>query len=441
MSRQKELNSYIVQVQQRLRLGAWMRGAAIFTSTALAVTIGLALLLNQFAFPAHGVTGARSALLLALASAAAFGIALPVVRLTRERAVRRAEASNPELEQRLTTFFDRQRDGDPFIELLAGDTLALTQHAAPATLVEDKRLFVLGGAGVACLGVLVWIIAAGPGYLGYGASLLWTGPPKNAQPYYSISVTPGNVAVRRNSDQLITAQVIGMQPAKTQIFARYQSGHRWEQAAMQAQPFSGGAANYQFVLAGLPENVEYYVAAGPLESAHYTLRVLDLPSVKEIRVTYRYPKWTGMKPVSEEHSGDLRAIEGTEAELEIAMDRPLKDGQLALDDGQSIHLAGGEGNRYRGTLHMEKDGAYHVAALDERPAGAAFGGLLYRHRQGATAGNLHRSPARRLPRQPHRRSDGGRESRRPVWAQRCASSLFGEWRAGALGEHARQAGR
>ena len=87
---------------------------------------------------------------------------------------------------------------------------------------------------------------------------------------------------------------------------------------MQAQPNAGGAANYQFVLAGLPENVEYYVAAGPLESPHYTVRVVDLPSVKEIHVTYHYPKWTGMKPVTEEHSGDLRAIEGTDAAIEIA---------------------------------------------------------------------------------------------------------------------------
>ena len=47
------------------------------------------------------------------------------------------------------------------------------------------------------------------------------------------------------------------------------------------------------------------------------------------------------------------------------MDRPLKDGQLALDDGQPIQLTGGDGNHYRGTVHMEKDGAYHVAAIDE----------------------------------------------------------------------------
>jgi hypothetical protein len=366
MSKRNELNSYIARLQQRLRLGAWLRGAAIFTGTALIVTVALVLLLNHYAFPAHGVTGARLALLGALAGVAGFGIVLPLVRLTRARVVREAEAAHSGLEQRLTTFHEREREGvDPFLELLAADTLSRTQDAAPSSLVPDNRLFALSGAGLACLGVLAWMIAAGPGYLGYGASLLWTGPKKDVSPLYAITVTPGDVAVRRNSDQLITARVTGMRPEKVQIFAHYQSAGAWEPVTMQAQPDSGGLAAYQFVFAGLPENVEYYVAAGPLVSPHYKVRVVDLPSVKGIRVTYQYPKWTGMKPVTEEHSGDLRAIEGTDAALEVEMDRPLKDGQLSLDGGKTVQLASGEGNRYRGTIHLEKDGAYHVAATDQ----------------------------------------------------------------------------
>jgi hypothetical protein len=371
MSKQSELNSYIAALQQRLRLGAWLRGAAILAATALTVTIALVLVLNHFAFPAHGVTGARWALFCALGAAAGFGIALPLTRLTRARAVRHGEAANPELEQRLTTFYEGERkavnslQADPFLELLAADTLAMTEDAAPSSLVPDNRLFALGGAGLACLGVLVWMIAAGPGYVGYGASMLWTGPSKNVPPLYALAVTPGNAAVRRNSDELISALVSGMRPDKVQLFAHYQSAAGWEPVTMQAQPDSGGAGLYQFVFAGLPENVEYYVAAGPLASPHYKVRVVDLPQVKEIRVTYRYPKWTGMKPVAEEHTGDLRAIEGTEAQIEVEMDRPLKDGQLVLDGGQTVQLNGGEGNKYSGSIAMQKDGAYHFAAMDE----------------------------------------------------------------------------
>ncbi|MCU1226894.1 MAG: hypothetical protein JWQ42_4987 [Edaphobacter sp.] len=366
MSRQNELNSYIARLQRRLWLGAWLRGTAIFICTALIVTAALVLLLNHYAFPTHGVAGARLALLAALATAAGFSIVLPLIRLTRARVVRVAEAAHPELQQRLTTFHECERDGsNPFLELLAVDTLSRTQIAPPSSLVPNNRLFALSGAGLACLGVLTWMITAGPGYLGYGASLLWTGSKKDAAPFYAITVLPGDVAVRRNSDQLITAHVIGMRPDKVQVFAHYQSANGWEPVTMQPQPNQANAGTYQFVFAGLPENVEYYVAAGPLLSSHYKVRVVDLPSVKEVRVTYQYPKWTGMKPVTEERSGDLRAIEGTDAAIDIEMDRPLKNGQLTLDSNKAVQLVGSEGNRYRGTIHMEKDGAYHVSATDQ----------------------------------------------------------------------------
>lgn len=364
MSRQQELNSYIARLQRRLRLGAWLRGAAIFTGTALIVTIALVMLLNHFAFPAHGIIGARLALLTSLAAVATLGIALPLARLTRTYAVREAEAAHPEFQQRLMTFHERENNGsDAFMELLAADTLSHTRNAEPSSLVADSRLFAMSGAGLACLGVLVWTIAAGPGYVGYGASLLWTG--QNHPPLYSIAVIPGDVAVRRHSDQLITARILGMRPGKAQIFARYQSSGAWEPAVMQPQPDTGGEAMYQFVFAGLPENVEYYVAAGPLASPHYKIRVVDLPAVKGIRVTYQYPKWTGMKPVTEEHSGDLRAIEGTAAAIEIEMDHPLRNGRLTLDDAQTIPLKDESDNKYQGTIHMQKDGAYHITAIDD----------------------------------------------------------------------------
>jgi len=365
MSSRIELNSYIARLQQRLRVKALLRGIAVLVASAIAVTVVLVWVLNRIAFPVQGTVVARWAMLTVLAIVAALALAWPVLRLKQARAVHQAEAAHPDLEGRLTTFHERDRDdSDPFLELLAVDTLSHTKHAEVSTLVPDSRLFALAGAGCACVGVLVWMIFAGPGYLGYGASLLWTGAKKNAAPLYYIAVTPGDVAVRRNSDQLIVAQIKGTRPEKVQIFAHYASAAGWEPVAMQAQQDLGGAATYQFLFAGLPENVEYYAAAGPLVSPHYKIRVVDLPSVKSIRVTYHYPKWTGMKAVTEEHSGDLRALEGTDATIEVEMDRPLKDGQLMLDGGQTIHLAGGDAALYQGTIHMEKDGAYHVAAVD-----------------------------------------------------------------------------
>jgi hypothetical protein len=363
-SNRDRLNLYIHQLHQRLRLGVSLRGVAILTATALITTIFLVLILNRFAFPVRGLIGARSLLLIVIACAAGLALALPLLRLTRRRATVVAESAYPEFQQRLLTFDDREKKGnDPFLELLAADTLSVARDAQPANLLPNNKLYFLAGAGLACVAVLVWLVTAGPGYLGYGASLLWTGP--KAVPLYDIKVTPGDVAVRRNADQLITAHLIGLKPEKVRLFARYKSSSQgkagWEPVAMQPTDPS----NFQFLFAGLPEDVEYYVEAGPLTSHHYKVRVVDLPSVKQMRVTYHYPKWTGMQPVTEEHGGDLRAIEGTNAELTVRMDRPLRNGQLTLDDGKQITLSGGDGNVYKGAILMQKDGAYHVAALDQ----------------------------------------------------------------------------
>lgn len=362
MSIRDQLNSYIGQLERRLRLDATLRGAAILTSAALITTVILVFITNLFAFSKGSMAGARVILLFAIVLAASFGLAIPLLRLTRRWAVGRAESTFPQFNQRLVTFAERdQNQREPFLELLAADTLEAARGAEPAMLAPNGKLLIFLGAGVASLGVLIWMILAGPGYLGYGAALLWGSPHATAAPFYDIKVTPGDATVRRNSDQLVTALPVGVQTDKVRLYARYQSTSKWEQLNMQPQQ---GASGFQFLFAGLPEGVEYYIEAGAVHSPHFNLHVVDMPGVKQIKVTYHYPTWTGLQTSVEQRGGDLRAVEGTEADLEILMDRPLTNGLLVLDNDQQIKLSGGEGNLYRGAIHMDKDGTYHIAALD-----------------------------------------------------------------------------
>ncbi|MGH9591965.1 MAG: hypothetical protein ACRD5L_02660, partial [Bryobacteraceae bacterium] len=288
MSIRDQLNSYIKRLEKRLRLGAWFRGAAILTSVALTATVVLVLITNALAFSKWSITSARIVLLFAIILAISFGIALPLKALNRRRAARQAENIFPEFKQRLVTFAERDALArEPFLDLLAADTLGIAQAAEPARLFPDRKLAAFLGVGAASLGVLVWMILAGPGYLGHGAALLWAATPRDgAAPFYDIQVTPGDATVRRNADQIVTAQLIGLQTDTVRLYARYQSASKWDQVPMRPQ---AGVTGFQFVFAGLPESVEYYVEAGPLRSKHFNIRVLDLPSVKNVRVTYRYP--------------------------------------------------------------------------------------------------------------------------------------------------------
>ena len=364
MSFRDQLNSYIHRLERRLRLGAMFRGAAILTSVALAATVVLVLITNALAFSRWSITSARVALLFALVLAVTFGIALPLIALNRRRAARQAEEMFPEFKQRLVTFAERDVEKrEPFLDLLALDTLNVARAAEPKSLVPDKKLATFLGVGAVSLCVLVWLILAGPGYLGEGAALLWAATPHSGTaPFYDIQVVPGDISVRRNSDLMVTAQLIGLQTQNVRLYARYQSASKWDQVPMKPQ---AGGTGFQFIFGGLPESVEYYVEAGPLDSKHFNIRVLDLPNVKNVRVTYRYPSWTHLQNVTEERGGDLRAVEGTDADLEVETDKPMRDGILVLDDKQQIRLTAGEGNVYKGTVRMAKDGVYHVAALDQ----------------------------------------------------------------------------
>src|SRR6202041_2074407 len=130
MNFREQLHAYIAQLEQRLRWSTLLRGLAILTGGALVATLVLVSIANALAFSHGSVTAARFGLILVLAVAAAAGLALPLRRLTRRRAVGTAEAAFPQFQQRLTTF--TERDGqDPFIELLAGDTLEVAQTAEP----------------------------------------------------------------------------------------------------------------------------------------------------------------------------------------------------------------------------------------------------------------------------------------------------------------------
>src|SRR5579871_3455129 len=347
------LSDYLGAVERRLRWITLTRGMAVTAAAALVFTVIAVLLANYFAFSDPSVTSARVLLFLGLAFAFAAALILPLIRLNRRRAARATESQYPQFQERLLTFSERldQNPNDPFLDLLAADTLSVARNAEPAKVGKTSRMASFASAAVVAVIFLIWL-GTTPGFMGYGTHLLWAGVPKSdARPFYDIQVQPGNTKVRKKAAQLISARLVGFTAPAVRIFGKYASASKWEQTDMRTE--EGGSA-YTFAIAGVPESLDYYIEAGGVRSKTYKLTVIDLPTVKTIQTTYHYPSWTGMKDMVENPGGDLRAVEGTTAEVAVTTDRPLASGAILLDNGTKLELHSTGGNTLVASVPIQK---------------------------------------------------------------------------------------
>jgi hypothetical protein len=365
MNTREQLNHYLRGLESRLRLQAVSRGAAVALGVALGATLVLVLITNAFAFSPTSLVIARITLFLALAFALGLALVMPLLRLNQRRAAGRAESVFPGFQERLVTYVERRDDGtDPFIDILAADTLEHAPQAPSSQVVTQKSIFAFATSAGAAGALLLWMIIGATGFLGYGARLLWAGTPKDSSVeggFYRITVDPGDKLVRRRSDMPIRATLVGFQAPQVRLMARYKSSAKWEEAPMLPR---ASDSSYEYLFAAVPEPVEYYVEAAGVKSKTYKLDVIDLAGVKNIKVTYHYPAWLGKKDDVENPGGDLRAVVKTVAELEVETDRPLKNGIIELNDGTRIDLEAKQGNFLTAKVPIEKDGAYHFAAVE-----------------------------------------------------------------------------
>ncbi len=361
-----QLDDYLRRVESRLRFLAASRGVAVTALSALLLTLLIVWISNQYRFVQDVVWPLRLLLFVALAAALAFALALPLRKLNRKFVTKLAEQKEPSFGERLLTLQERRNDGNPFIELIAEDAMGVAQKHAPEQYAHSQLLYGALGIAVVALGILMWLIAAGPGYWGYGASLLWTGSGNaSKKPLYDLTVQPGNKTIRRKSDQMITAHLLGFNAHQVTLHAKYGDATKWDSTVMQ----SGTDGNaYQFKFVGLSDPVEYYVQADNTESKHFKIAVKDLPGVKRVKVALHFPTELGLKDAVQDPGGDIRAVEGTQAEVSILTDKPLDNGVLMFEDGSKLDLTKGDGNWLTAKIAVHKDGSYHVAALDGNDA-------------------------------------------------------------------------
>ncbi|MEO2011887.1 MAG: hypothetical protein ABGX22_24680 [Pirellulaceae bacterium] len=114
------------------------------------------------------------------------------------------------------------------------------------------------------------------------------------------------------------------------------------------------------------ESIEYRILAGDAVTKRYLIVSRARPRVLAFHKTYHFPEYAGLEDgeVTEKH-GDLRALEGTQAELILEVDQDVVGAELRLErqdseEIQSIPLVASGERRYRVSLPIEDSSLYKV---------------------------------------------------------------------------------
>lgn len=361
--RPENLALYIRSVRRWLRVQALLRGLALTLLCALALTLIAVQAAHFYRFSPGPVRWARLALMGGTALALALLVALPLLRRWSDRRIARfIEEHRPEFRDRLATAVEysegRRRADAEIVELLLEDTTRCVSGVPAESYVDRGRLRRFLAVGAGSLAVLFGLALFGPTLFRYGIGHLWTGWMRAAAgPLYQIAVSPGDARVPRRADQVITARPSGFQPHQARLFAYFQSGTRWEEVAM--TPAERGS-QFRHVFQDVHENIRYYVEAGGVRSPEFQLSVAELPQVKRIEITYRFPAYTGLAAHTEPEGGDIRAVKGTQVDVVVHTDLPADTGDLLLDSGKMVALSRSGDRQLRATLVVEESGLYHV---------------------------------------------------------------------------------
>ena len=177
--------------------------------------------------------------------------------------------------------------------------------------------------------------------------------------HVTLDVTPGNARIKAGSALAIEATLVGNRaPVTPQV--QIADGENWRAATM----IRDASGRFRLALESVTAPFQYRVVAGPVTSPTYALRWRIRRAWRASTWTTRSPPELGLKPRTEEDSGDIYAPAGTDVRVRIHTDRPAATGQMALGDGRTLALAAEAPDVWSTTLKVVDDNSYRVALAD-----------------------------------------------------------------------------
>jgi hypothetical protein len=363
------LQKKIRGVRTRLKWIACAKGLAISLALSLAI-LGVAVYVaDHWNYTSAAVNGTRVCSVLGIGLVFGWFLLRRFFRRIEDvRIARYIEERNPSLQDRLVSAVELGKseastaDTHPLLPLLLRDALHRSQNISTKSLFNRREPYLSSVVALALIGIFVLLQVFGPNFFQYATLKLyanWLIP----QPVslYHIELTPGNSQVRKGSDQLVTAQLIGFDSSDVQLFARREGSPNWEKNRMEPQK---GSSAFGFLFLDINEKVHYYAQSGNVRSSEFVLSVTDVARVERIDLTYNFPRYTGLPVRKEEDGGEISALKATRVDVQAQTNIEAASARILLEDGTGIVMQKIGEKQFQGQIEVKKDSSYKIELTD-----------------------------------------------------------------------------
>ncbi|OLC45785.1 MAG: hypothetical protein AUH43_15290, partial [Acidobacteria bacterium 13_1_40CM_65_14] len=370
MDPRSHLIDVIRSVRNRWRLRLALRGAVVVVAGTILALLLSASGLESFRFSATAIIGFRILSVAVFVGLLFYGLVWPLRRrVTDAQVAMYLEECDPTLEAAIISAVEATANGGSpdhsprLVEKLVEQAIEQCRAVERGSIVDRSAVkrHTIALAAIAAIAAL--IVALGPAYLRHGLSaLLIISRSAEASSPYSIEVTPGSAKVPRGADQAVRAKLVGFTAKDAAVLMRTSPAAPFERVPLvpAAGPGNDIAGTFEGMLFHLDKQTDYYVESNGVISKTFTLAVVDLPTVKQLDLEYRFPSYTGLPPRKVDDGGDVAAIRGTHVLLHITPTMAAPSGRILLNDGASAPLTTQSDGSLTGSFRIDRQGFYRI---------------------------------------------------------------------------------
>jgi hypothetical protein len=178
---------------------------------------------------------------------------------------------------------------------------------------------------------------------------------------FNITLLPGNTEITKGDSIRINIKVEGQKQHYIYFNYKYPEQKKYESIKLN---LIDGKQSYLFE--ALKNDLDYYAFCNDVTSQKYNIKVIDRPVVKTLQIYLTPPSYTGLDAKYLDNDiGDITAIVGSKARIEIDLNKDIVEGKIVFSDTQSVTLKT-NGKKAYADFFINKNKTYYIDLIDEK---------------------------------------------------------------------------